>query len=306
MDPSCHDAAASASVPAAAAALPTYSTPVRDRERAPQLFDSQGRAKYTPPRHVKYTPPRDLVWSPIRRKTQQQRNSSEAEVVEGVDEQISPEGSSIHPPANSPSKKRPPKKKNGTKKRSNQKSQHKRANDKKADEKEAGSRVIINHSPLLVAEGDNSRKCILDSLLALIGDPLVKKAVASSFEAEMPMHGDTSISATNKALAPYGMVLERATSNYQNGCRAFNLMQVRNCRLVVSVQVWNREDPRWYTTHCVAWDGKMVHDRPKSVKVNNTTDRTKVRGGWDVFNRIFHTGHYAKWQITNIYELVDT
>lgn len=44
------------------------------------------------------------------------------------------------------------------------------------------------------------------------------------------------------------------------------------------------------------------HDRPKCAVVNNTTNRTKDNAK-KVFKRLFPD--YARWQITNIYELVD-
>ena len=175
-----------------------------------------------------------------------------------------------------------------------------RKNEKKALESENGCRLIINRSPQVVAGGPNNRRCILDSLLALIGDPVIKEAVTSSFISLMPSKGDTPISVANKALAEHGMVLKRVTPRYYGGCIAFNLLRIQECRLIVSVMLWDLKRPSWFTSHCVAWDGKIIHERPKSAKINDTTDRQEENSK-KVFERLFHD--YHRWQITNVYEL---
>ena len=74
--------------------------------------------------------------------------------------------------------------------------------------------------------------------------------------------------------------------------------------LVVIVRLWDLQRHDWYTDHCVAWDGSIIHDHPKSVQVNNSSDRSSRPNSKAVFERIFHKKEYKRWQITNIYELI--
>jgi hypothetical protein len=240
---------------------------------------------------------------------------SETEVVEGVENQRGALHSLSDPPANLSSKKsngkcrRPPKKKNGnSKNRGKSRSDHVLVNDKKANKKEHGSRVIINHSLPVLHGVPNDRTCILDSLCAHIGDPSVKQALVSSFYQMMPKHGDTSIQLANKILDEHGMILKRATPEYQgdqDGCMDFKLLMQRKCRLIVSVSLYDLKEPDRYAPHCVAWDGELIHDRPNSVRVNNTSDRTPAKSR-AVFNRLFHKKIYSRWEFGDIYELVDS
>ena len=239
---------------------------------------------------------------------------SEAKSVEGVDEQDSV-WSSIHPPASSSKRsnqkgrgKKPPKKKNGSRNRDHadpRKSNHNRANTNKANTIDAGSRIIMHRMPPVPEEVPNSRRCLLYALLAIIKDPVIKDALTSTFLATMSPKGDTPISVAMNALALHKMGLVRVTQSFNEGCFAFNLLQIRKtCRLVVIVRLWDLQRHDWYTDHCVAWDGSIIHDHPKSVQVNNSSDRSSRPNSKAVFERIFHKKEYKRWQITNIYELV--
>ena len=206
--------------------------------------------------------------------------NSEAKSVEG-DEGKDSVRSSIHPPASSSKRsnqkgrgKKPPKKKNGSKFFNNTdsvKSKNNRTNTKKANTIDAGSRIIMHRMPPVPEEVPNSRRCLLYALLAIIEDPVIKDALTSTFLANMPSKGDTPISVAINALAFHKMSLVRATHKFNQGCYAFNLLQIRPiCRIIVIVRLWDLKCPKWYTDHCVAWDGSIVHDHPKSVVVNNS------------------------------------
>ena len=108
----------------------------------------------------------------------------------------------------------------------------------------------------------------------------------------------------NEILDEHDMALHRATPTYQGGCMAFNLLKLQKCRLVISVRLYDLKKPTWYAPHCVAWDGKTIHDRPLCVKVNNTSDRTETNSK-TVFERLFHKKKYSRWQIVHVYELVN-
>ena len=237
---------------------------------------------------------------------------SETKYVVGVDSKDSVR-SLIGPPSSSSKRsnrkgKARLKKKNGTKNRNYAdptKSYNNRANTKKANTIDVGSRLIINPMPPVHDGVPNSRRCLLHALLAIIEDPVIKDALTSTFLATMSPRGDTPISVAINALAFHKMGLVRVTQDFNEGCFAFNLLQIRKtCRLVVIVRLWDLQRPDWYTDHCVAWDGSILHDQPKSVGVNKLSDRSSSPNSKAVFERIFHKKEYKRWQITNIYELI--
>ena len=236
---------------------------------------------------------------------------SETKSVEGVDSKSSARSSSIPPASSSKMSikkgKTPPKKKNGSKNRYNidpAKSSNKQRNIKKANKVDAGSRVIKT-CPQPASDGvPNSRRCLLYALLAFIINPTSKEAVTSKFVRLMPQSGDTPMLVAINILAHRGMTLVRVTQNFQGGCMAYNLLQIRQCcRLIIVVRLWDLKRPDYFADHCVAWDGSIIHDRPKSVRVNHSSDRATSATSKAVFERIFHKKEYHRWQITNVYEL---
>lgn len=227
----------------------------------------------------------------------------------GVEGQVS-ERNPIHPPGVTASsrnrkQKRQRKKKNNSKR--SKKRRHSRANDKKAEEEEGGSRLIINKSTPAVPRGagaPNNRTCLLEAILPHIRDTKVKEEVKSSFLAIMPEEGDTSISTANATLARHNMVIRRASERYNcGGSIAFHLLQEYSCSLIIHLRLYDLNDASLFASHFVAWDGKEVHDFPKSVRVNNSTDRTEARCN-DVFERLYHKKKFSRWHITSVYELV--
>ena len=231
---------------------------------------------------------------------------SEAKSVEGDDGKISVQ-SSIQPPASSPKTvkgkgKAPPKKRN----RSKQRNSNQRKNAKKAKNKTSGSRIIPNPSPPLPDGVPNKRRCTLDALLALIENQTIKDAVATKFLANMSPSGDTPMDIAMKAVADHRMSLIPVTRHFMMGCRAYNLLRFSYpCRFVIVVKLLDLKRPNWFTHHTVAWDGSIVYDRPKSVRVNDTKDRATSASSKAVFERLFHKNHYHRWQIENIYKLVN-
>lgn len=236
--------------------------------------------------------------------------------ADGVQEQVS-ERNPIHPPGvpnssslNGTRKKRPPKSGNKRKKnnpnRSN-KSAHIRANDKKAGNKAGGSRLIISKSTPAVPRGagvPNNRTCLLDAILRYIGDTKRREEIKSSFLASMPEEGDTSISTANAILARHNFVIKRASERYnRGGSIAFHLLQRYSCSLIIHLRLYDLNDPTLFASHFVAWDGKEVHDFPKSVRVNNSTDRSTEARCNDVFERLYHKKKFSRWHITSVYEL---
>ena len=78
-----------------------------------------------------------------------------------------------------------------------------------------GCRKVLNKKPAMTAPtGHNGRTCLVDAICALLPDEESKQSVFSSICLEIPTEGDMSITCANVALARHGMVLERATSQY--------------------------------------------------------------------------------------------
>ena len=176
-------------------------------------------------------------------------------------------------------KKRKRKKKGKSAKRSKTRPKHERSNNKKAEGKKGGSRLIMNKSaPAVQGDGrNNNRTCLLDAILPYIRDAKVKAEIKSSFLADMPAEGDTSVSMANTILAKHNMVLRRASKRYnRGGSIAFQLLQEHSCSLIVHLRLYSLEDTSLFASNFVAWDGKEVHDHPRSVRVNNSSDRTQT------------------------------
>ena len=238
---------------------------------------------------------------------------SSTSILEGADDQDSV-WSPSRPPASSSKKsnhrgRTAPKKKDTSKRRNNanprKKSSHQRANTKKSVSTECGSRIIMNPLPQVSDGVPNGRRCLLYALMAHIQDPIIREELTEQFVDNMSPTGDTPISVAINALASHHMKLEPVTSKFNDGCYAYNLLQIRQpCRLLVVVRLWDKKRPKMFTNHCVAWDGSIVHDHPKSVKVNNVSDRCNSANSTAVFERIFHKTDYARWQITNVFELI--
>ena len=140
----------------------------------------------------------------------------------------------------------------------------------------------------------------------LIEDKVLSEKFTADYVDRNPPKGeDTPISHANSVLKPHCMTLVSATHRFQEGCMAYNLLQIRkHCRLIIVVQLWDLKFPKMSCRHCVAWDGSIVHDRPFSVGVNNSSDRDNSANSRAVFERLFHRTVYSRWQITNVYELV--
>ena len=178
-------------------------------------------------------------------------------------------------------------------------------NIQRAKTTEGGCRKVLNKTPAMIAPtGHNGRTCLADAIGALLPDKQSKQSIFSSICSEMPAEGDTSIACANVALARHGMVLERATSQYnQRGGLPYHLMKECECRLVINIKLGVIARKTLFASHFVAWDGKVVWDRPHSVKVNDTSDRTTIEGSRDVFGRLYHKKQFSSWQITNVYRL---
>jgi hypothetical protein len=180
-------------------------------------------------------------------------------------------------------------------------SKHIRARDRDANRVEGGSRKFLNPSPKIISTVKNDCTCLVDAVVALVPDTL-KESVHNNITSMMAPQGDTSVATVNTVLTSHGMVLERDNCPYIcDGGAPYNLLQLKECRLVVKLKLKDHADRE--IDHFVAWDGKVIHDHPCSVRVNDSSDRKKVNCK-KIFWKLLLKTDFKKWQITNIYRLV--
>ena len=153
----------------------------------------------------------------------------------------------------------------------------------------------------------NDRTCLVDAvnahLLECVPDHK-RESIVASLMSIVPSEGDTTIKAANGALKKHGMSIKRVNKEFFNGNRAHNILKERGPRkLIIGLRLFDLKDPKLYASHLVAWDGSVIHERPKKLRVNNTSDRLETNS-IDVFNRLYHPRDYRCWQITSVYELV--
>ena len=159
-------------------------------------------------------------------------------------------------------------------------SHHKRGHARKAVNNEVGSRIVYMPQFSSDVAVTNGRRCLLDAILSLVpDDESIHNHIKQEFVNTMSSKGDTPVSVGIKALSGQQMTLNHVTCLYQqpNKSLVYSLLNIREqCQLVLVIRLWTRKvGPKGenHTDHCVAWDGTIVHDQPRSVRVNNSTDR---------------------------------
>ena len=166
--------------------------------------------------------------------------------------------------------------------------------------KEGGSRLVMNMSTGLKTCSTNNRTCLLDAVGVLLQSSIKKDLVLYDIASSMPSEGDTSIEKAIDALSKHGMELKSVTGAYnKRGGAAYYLLQEQKCNLIINIKLTNEK--KEIMSHFVAWDGQLIYDRPKNIKVNERTDRSNEENSKMVFDKLFNG---FSWQITNIYKLV--
>jgi len=212
-----------------------------------------------------------------------------------VEGQFSSRSSPVTPSRGTKSKKHPRKRKRSK--------NHK--NIAQSKRKQGGSRLVLNKSAVIDVGGKNDRTCLLDAISQILPNDKDKARVCAAFTSAMPAEGDTSIMCANHALSLFGMTLERVSERFhRTGGPAFHLMQEHECRLIINIKLTNHS--KQTMSHFVAWDGKVIHDRPHESRVNNTSDRADFQGSKSVFRKLYNKKKFLSWQITNVYELAHT
>ena len=95
-----------------------------------------------------------------------------------------------------------------------------------------------------------------------------------------------SVSNIIGTLCNQGLDLELVTSNYckKGGLPEYFFMKEEACRLVLAVKLCNSKGDS--CGHFVAWDGNIIHDNPRSCKVELESDRTR-KGSKATFRKLF-------------------
>ena len=176
-------------------------------------------------------------------------------------------------------------------------------NEVQAKVKKVGSRLVWNRDTSGVVNTKNDRTCLLDAIQELL-QPCQKAIVYESMLSNMAPEGDTSVESMNKVLKGYGMTLKHVTKIYRemSASLAHPLMQEKDCKLVLMIKLTNSKGQTM--GHSVAWDGKVIYDRPKKSVINNTKDRMDQQGSEEVFHKLYPKKHFSHWRITNVYRLV--
>ena len=221
------------------------------------------------------------------------RADSNTDEACGVEENVSVLQSNFHPPQLNQS----------TKKRSRKgKSQGVRTLIAKARRNEGGARLVRN-TTAVEQSCPNNRTCLLDAITAILPPTMNKELVCSAIASSMPAEGDTSILNISNALAAHGLLLERVSEKYiRKGGAPFHLLQEHDCRLVINIKLTNIEGRT--ISHFVAWDGKVIYDRPFTSMVNKTKDRTYPEISKMAFAKLYPKSEFTSWQITSVYQLV--
>ena len=82
----------------------------------------------------------------------------------------------------------------------------------------------------------------------------------------------------------------------------YNLLQLHTCKLVVKIRLTSHKKTKEIAHHFVGWDGTTIYDYPQSIKVVRK-DRLDKNSCLQVFQGLYPADDYAKFWITNVYEL---
>jgi len=180
-------------------------------------------------------------------------------------------------------------------------SHHGRRREAESLVEEGGSRIVLNKTSPIIS-GPNTRTCLLDAVMALLSSNVNRDKIRDTIIALMPPTGDTQMLVARNALSQFGLGLESATSAYQKkGGIAYHLLQERQCQLILHIKLTTKSNRE--ASHFVAWDGKMIHDHPKSSLVSDINDRKTKERSREVFSKLYRK--FKECRITRVYRIVD-
>ena len=81
------------------------------------------------------------------------------------------------------------------------------------------------------------------------------------------------------------------------------LLKEIDCNIIVNIKLTNSKGETM--SHCVAWDGNFIYDKPFSSKVNNSHNRTSRIMSKLAFGKLYPKPKFREWQITQVFELVE-
>ena len=138
--------------------------------------------------------------------------------------------------------------------------------------------------------------------MALLPEGIKREA----WEAMLPVAlagGDMTMKNFRPRLAPLGVSFEHVSGRYlREGGAPFHLFKETACKLIIFLHLYDTKDR--LCKHAVAFDGRVVHDKPLSAQVNLTWDRASTKSSNDVFQKLFPESEFWRWNIVNVFELL--
>ena len=86
------------------------------------------------------------------------------------------------------------------------------------------------------------------------------------------------------------------------GGAPFHILQEHKCRMIINIKLTSLEGLTM--SHFVAWDGKVIYDRPFTSHVSKIRDRESPEKSNMAFARLYPKSEFKNWQITTVYQLV--
>ena len=150
-------------------------------------------------------------------------------------------------------------------------------------------------------EGGVRGTCLLEAIVALLPEGIKREA----WEAMLPVAlagGAMNMKSFRPRLAPLGVLVEHVSGRYlRDGGAPYHLFKETACKLVICLDL---DDTKGRPCkHAVAFDGRVVHDKPLSAQVNLTWDRASTESCNNVFKKLFPESEFRRWNIVNIFEL---
>ena len=117
-------------------------------------------------------------------------------------------------------------------------------------------------------EGGVRGTCLLDAIVALLPEGMKREAWTTMLPVALA-GAETNLKSLRPRLAPLGVSFEHVSSRYlREGGAPFHLFRETSCKLLICLHL--NDTKGRLCKHAVAFDGRVVHEKPLSAKVNLT------------------------------------
>ena len=115
--------------------------------------------------------------------------------------------------------------------------------------------------------------------------------------------GDVTPKNLRPRLAPLGVSFQHVSGRYlREGGAPYHLFKETACKLIICLDLDDTKGR--LCKHAVAFDGRVVHDKPLSAQVNLTWDRASTTSSNNVFLGLFPKSEFRRWHIVRVFELL--